>query len=348
MKNFPMISVLMPVFNSEFFIIDSVSSILRQTFADFEFIIVNDGSTDNSRMVLEEMADLDKRIRILNQENRGIVEALNCGLREARGKYIARMDSDDISLPNRLAKQFAFMESNCKVGACGSWIMYFGGKDGVWQTSPSTDDIKCELLFNSAIAHPSVMIRASILSVNGLVYRERFRRDGDLLNWNSINFAEDYDLWVRIGRLSELANIPEVLLMYRVHESQIVQKLKTEKIKSSNIIRQEQIFEWGLKFSKQETEIHNRIGLWDIDVSFVELSEMGLFLKKLIIYNRTFPIYESTAFINFIGKRWLSICIANSKKGLGVFYIFFKFAEGRIGKFFNKSVIKFFIKCLIR
>src|SRR6266480_6486765 len=122
MPNVPPISVVMPVYNSAGVVAEAVESILQQTFRDFEFIIVDDGSTDDTGEILHEYAQLDKRIRLYSQENSGLIEALNRYCRVAAGKYIARMDADDISLPARLEKQFRFMETHPEVGVLGTWI----------------------------------------------------------------------------------------------------------------------------------------------------------------------------------------------------------------------------------
>jgi len=204
----PNITVLMPVYNREQYIRGAVESILRQTFKDFEFIIVNDGSTDKTKEILEDYAD--KRIKIIsNKKNLGQPEALNIGLNIAHGKYIAIMDSDDISLPKRLATQVRYMQKHPETGILGTAekridkngrtleIGIFPGKQGV---------IKWSLILGGwCISHPSVMMRRTLIR--------------QLSGYSKAHLlAEDYELWTRAIFHTQITNIPDVLICRRVWE----------------------------------------------------------------------------------------------------------------------------------
>ena len=160
----PKISVVMPVYNADAFLNDAVESVLNQSFRDFEFVIVNDGSSDKTCSILEKYASEDDRIRIFHQENLGMIAALNRGCLMARGKYIARMDADDISYSDRLKKQFVYLERHPQVGILGTWIRKL--KDGLPSESwcPPTDSkvLKWTLYFGVNVAHPSVLMRREI------------------------------------------------------------------------------------------------------------------------------------------------------------------------------------------
>jgi glycosyltransferase involved in cell wall biosynthesis len=206
--NIPVVSVLLPVFNAEMFVRDAVESILAQTFRDFELIIINDGSQDGSEKILRQLMKRDARVILISRENRGLVYSLNEGIGVARGKWIARMDADDISLPNRLEAQLSCLQ---QTGAdiCGSWVKFFGSSDRRTIKHPQSDAaIKLGILFGSPFAHPSVVMRAAL--AKQLQYDKSWEK------------CEDYDLWERAARSGWImANVPHVLLLYRQHDAQI-------------------------------------------------------------------------------------------------------------------------------
>lgn len=202
----------MPVYNGEKYLREAVESILGQTFTDFEFIIVDDGSTDTTPTILEEYASKDHRITILtNEHNSGICVTLNRGLDAAQGEYIARMDADDISLPTRLEKQIAFMDKHLEVGALGTSLEVFAEGFAPYQFPMQTNPRQCraDMLFNTCMAHPSVVIRKCVLTEHGLNYDDHFRG------------VEDYHLWWRISQRADVCNLAEPLLRYRKHPQQI-------------------------------------------------------------------------------------------------------------------------------
>jgi glycosyltransferase involved in cell wall biosynthesis len=202
-KKTPKVSVIMPAYNSEKYIGEAIESILNQTFTDFEFIILNDGSTDNTAKIIKEYAKKDKRIRFINnKKNRGIVGVLNQGLDLATGKYIARMDSDDISLPERFEKQIKYMEQHPECGVLGTWFHMFGNKDYIITNRPKILDI-LKILHGYSVGHPTVMIRKSVIDK----YEFRYKND--------YKYCEDYELWSRMIFVTEIHNLQEVLLNYR-------------------------------------------------------------------------------------------------------------------------------------
>lgn len=204
----PVVSVVMSVYNGEQFLAKAIESILNQTFRDFEFIIVNDGSTDGSTAILEEYAQCDCRIRLISRENRGLIASLNEGIASARGEWIARMDADDISFPDRFEKQLAWLQ---RTGAdiCGGWVKLTGTWfHRVWRYYGSSDAIKIKLLFGSAFAHPAIMLRTGIAKTNP--YSE------------NAHYVEDYELWTRLAKLGvKMTNYPGVVLRYRIHPGQV-------------------------------------------------------------------------------------------------------------------------------
>ncbi|MDD2851997.1 MAG: glycosyltransferase [Desulfuromonadaceae bacterium] len=243
----PRVTVLMPVYNGGEYLRAAIDSILVQTFRDFELLIINDGSTDQSVGIIRSFSD--SRIRLVeNDGNLGLISTLNNGLRLARGEYVARMDCDDLSRPRRLEKQVALLDANPAMGVCGSWVRKFGVvTDKVCRYHTDSGLLACGLIFDPVLAHPTVMLCRRIFLDQGLEYDPEYRH------------AEDYNLWVRAARLCEFGNIPEVLLDYRVHTSQVSQVNNPEQRANAGRVRCSLLAELGLDPSKEEFDIHQRI-----------------------------------------------------------------------------------------
>lgn len=204
----PRISVVMPVHNGETYLPLAIESILRQTFTDFEFIILDDGSTDRSRAILDFYARSDGRVRPILCAHRGITAILNDGLAAARGEFIARMDADDISLPERLATQLRFLDNQPEVVALGSALEVIdpdGDPIHIMRWPGDHEEIDRRLLLGQGgLPHPAALMRRRTLNDAG-GYREQFV------------VAQDKDLWLRLAERGRLANLAEPLLRYRQH-----------------------------------------------------------------------------------------------------------------------------------
>jgi hypothetical protein len=202
----PEVSVLMSVFNGESYLKESMESILNQTFSDFEFIIVDDGSTDSTAKILRNYRD-PRLVLLHNEQNIGLTRSLNRGLTYVRGDFIARQDADDVSLPYRLERQVAFLKAHPAVGILGSYCRLIDGEGRrLWLYQVPTHDlhIRWTSLLGNPFAHPSVMVRRDILTANGLCYDE------------TLSVAQDYDLWAKILRHAQGANLSEPLILYRL------------------------------------------------------------------------------------------------------------------------------------
>jgi len=201
----PLISVILPVFNAAPYVAEAIQSILAQTCENFELLIVDDASDDESGSIIRLFSD-SRIVRLDNEVNRGLSFSLNRGMRHARGVFLARMDADDISLPDRFARQVDYLQKHPDVAVCGSWMETFGdGGETVWKVPEHHDAIVSRLVFESALCHPTVMVRRSLLVDAGLEYSEEYR------------LAQDFELWSRCFRSLRFANIQEVLLRYRLH-----------------------------------------------------------------------------------------------------------------------------------
>ena len=336
MNSTPLVSVLMPVYNSEKYLMESITSILNQTFCDFEFIIINDGSTDNSGEILKKYEHADARIRIIEQPNKGIAEALNRGLQLARGKYIARMDSDDICLPNRFTRQVDFMERHPRVAACGTWIRYFGENEGEWQPPSDSETIRCTLLFESALPHPTVMMNRELLEQRGLQYCHRYEH------------AQDYALWVTISQHFELANIPEIHLHYRTHPGQSVQQFAPSKIKFSNQIRYEQLQRLGINPSYEEMTLFAAISMLNFHCSTQFIEDAERLFVRILKANALVSHYDSSTLLCVIQERWFFMCYTNTALGIWSLKAFQQSSLSEGLSLTWKQMTKFLLRCLIR
>jgi len=206
--SFPRVSILMPAYNVEKYIGEAIDSMLMQTYTDFELILLDDCSTDNTAKIIKYYTD--KRIVYhRNESNVGLANNLNIGLLMARGEYIARMDGDDISLPNRLQTQIDFLESHPGIDLCSCGLQMFGTESTVWIRDFDLEQVKITMLFYSPILHATSVWR-----------KKSFERYS--LYYDQIAFpAEDYDLWSRAIFFCKLVNIPQVLYKYRIHGVQV-------------------------------------------------------------------------------------------------------------------------------
>jgi glycosyltransferase involved in cell wall biosynthesis len=205
----PKVSVILPVYNCEKYIGEAIKSILNQTLQDFELIIINDGSTDNSLEVIKSITNKSNKVNIIDQENTGLIGALNNGLLAAKGEYIARMDADDISFPHRFELQAKLLDENPIVGVCGTSTESFGAANGVNIRSSNNDDLQSILLFWPPFSHPTIMFRRSVLEDNNIIYDINFKH------------CEDFAMWSDLAKVCQFSNVTDVLLKYRVHDEQI-------------------------------------------------------------------------------------------------------------------------------
>jgi glycosyltransferase involved in cell wall biosynthesis len=222
-NNIPKISVIMPVYNTALYLKEAIESILNQTYDDFEFIIIDDASTDGSKEIIKSYSD-ERIIVFENEVNKGYVFGLNYAISIARGEYIARMDSDDIAHLDRFKKQIDYFERKTEIDLIGTWYKVINSEKVI--KLPERHDSLFELFLNkNGIAHPTVMFKRSFFIENNFYY------DVNMMP------AEDYELWVRFIKIGKLANIPEVLLYYREHTNQISHTKRKEQNFKAEIVR---------------------------------------------------------------------------------------------------------------
>lgn len=302
LEDAPIVSVVMPVFNAEKYVEDAVRSILRQTFAKFELIIINDGSTDGTLNILKGLEALDERLLLVSRNNLGLVATLNEGIGIARGQWLARMDADDIALPNRLERQLKWLELT-GADICGGWVRFFGASDKrILKHSETDEAIRMELLFGSPFAHPTVMVRTHL--IRHLRYDKAWEK------------CEDYDLWERAARAGwSMTNVPEVLLMYRQHEAQISSESSIEQHELTQKIRRRY---WNFVFDSMQLEkdcisevlklrelTQLKVDMNDVDLAFDVLLQNSTGESRAVIFDHATRLYfRAAARCPDVTERW--------------------------------------------
>lgn len=336
MDNSPILSVLMPVFNSELFVAEAIESILNQTFKDFEFLILDDASTDQSFEIIKDFEKQDSRIKVFkNEKNLGVVASRNKLINLSKGKYIAWLDSDDIALPNRFEEEIKFLGEHPEIGLVGAFpiiIDEFGNKIGKWSFETDPQKLKIELFFHSPFLSSSIVIRKSALPQN--FYDSKFP------------VAEDFDLYSKISENSDLANIPEFLVKYRIN-SKGLSKSNSEKMENLSVqVIQEHAERLGIKLEKSTIK-NLRKPKTASKITFEEIPEIekSLILLKNLLLNK--DSFNKTAVDEVIQKHWFETCRKSTHNGLKILNIFFK-SPLFCKKLSLKDNCRLFVRALIK
>lgn len=318
----------MPVYNGLPYLSDAINSILSQTLDDFEFICIDDGSTDGSTEVISGVQDPRWRW-VRNKKRGGLSKALNRGLRMARAAYWARMDADDISLPRRLESQTSFLDANPNVSMVGTWAQTLGlPKEQVWKLPAKTEEIHAEMLFNSALVHSTVMLRRKDFLSKGLRYDPAIER------------AQDYDLWERAARHLRFANVQKVLLHYRIHASQVGHTFGAQQAETAAEVRARQLRRLGFRAGKRDLELHNQISRWEFETSGTFLRRTEAWLRGIEQANRRTKLYDGHALSTTLERRWWAACrsAAVHNKQAWRLYNDSRLAEGALRNFADKAI----------
>lgn len=284
----PMVTVLMPVYNGEAYLREAIESILNQTFSNFELLIINDGSSDSSEEIILSYAD-SRIVYIKNELNLKLIVTLNKGLDIAKGKYIARMDADDISLPSRLEKQVLFLETNPMIGLLGSAFEIIG-KENKNSYPVADDDIRLTMLFLNSFLHSSVLFRRELCTTNSLYFDKKYIH------------AEDYKLWTELMFKTKVSNLDEVLVKYRVHDNQISQMHSKEQIEGTQKIQKEYLEAAGFEFTDQEFEMIQNSRL--LKTFGNEAYDYLVVLDKLYDQNQKTAFFNERVMFDFLANRY--------------------------------------------
>ena len=296
----PTVTVLMPLYNGERYVREAVESILQQTWQDFELLIIDDGSSDKGPDIVSSMKD-ERIVLLRNPRNIGVAATLNRGLAIARGRYIARMDADDISLPDRLKKQVQFMDAHPAVGISGGWVRLFSGGQLPYtcQVPSASEDVAAYMLFENSLWHVTAIMRKNDLNSAPLLYDPFFSR------------SEDYDLWTRAGKHFSLANIDQVLVRVRRHKESVTRTNWEEMTIQTETIQDRLLKGIGLNLSPFEVTFHHRVGRGYRLENKEQVRDAEKLLMQILSVNRKTKVYEEKSLSKIIGKVWFRLC-ANS------------------------------------
>lgn len=337
----PLVSVLLPCYNVEKYVAETIDSMLNQTYANFEIIAINDCSTDSTLSILYEFQKKDERIKVFeNDINLRLIKTLNKGIELCKGKYIARMDADDIALPERLEKEVEFLEQNTDYDIVSTQFATFktGSKHTSLHINPTKyEELQAYLLFKSGICHPASMIRKTLFSDLNLSFEERYLH------------VEDYALWSKAIYKTKIANIGgKPLLLYRVHESQVSslhEDLQTENKKEVFKIHCKQL---NLDMSEEALDIYASVAEAVPRLSSFEyLTKCEEFMIGLRNKNEK-DIFCSSDFLEkMLSLHWIRLC-ANSRLGVKVLNKCFSSSLYKKEIYTTRDIIILYIKCLFK
>lgn len=291
------ITVLMPVYNAEAYLAQAVDSILAQTFTDFELLVINDGSTDGSAALLESYTD--PRIRVLhNPQNLKLIATLNRGIPLAKGKYIVRMDADDIALPDRLQKQWEFMETHPEVGICGTWYESFDetGTLGQVRYAADHDTICLKHLYQMHLSHGTAIIRKEVLEKHALLFDP------------SYTHAEDYELFTRMAAYTRLANLPFVSYRVRHHADEVSKKFADVQKANSQRVRLREFNRLGVDITTEQLAAYIRLA--QQEYTAVQLPPTGVeaLLADMLRANRQTRVFPEAFLNKTLTDMWWHYC----------------------------------------
>ena len=293
-----LISVIMSNYNTpEAYLRASVESVLTQTYKNFELIIVDDCSTDNSLDIIESYTD-ERIIVIKNEENLGITKSLNRALSVAKGEFVARMDADDICMPERFGIQVNYMKKNPQTIVCGSAVEFIGdiqNKRNVYfyRKIPDRETFQIHLFFsnNPNIAHPSAMFNNVLLKKHNITYNEDYK------------YAQDYRMWVECSKYGDCVNLPDVLLKYRLHANAVSSDKKQEQRSCMLGILAEQLAEIGISADSTQLALHENL-LFARQKYSIEYKN---WIKYIIKKNNEYRYFNHKKLKKILWKKWAEI-----------------------------------------
>ncbi|AFM03612.1 glycosyl transferase [Bernardetia litoralis DSM 6794] len=290
----PKVSVMMPAYNVEKYIGEAIESILNQTFQDYELIIIDDGSVDATYQIMQEYAQKSNKIRVFqNEKNEGLVFTRNRLLELANGEYLAALDSDDISLLDRLEKQVNFLDKNPDIDLLGGGLEFFRENSDeknylLFLTDP--EQIACKLLFHNMFTQTAIIFRNKVKN----------------LKYDNHPLAEDYDLWVRISWQGKVTNLRDILALCRLHPESISARRDDDMKKNDRLIHIKQLRRLGITPTEKELDIHRKIA-HQIDTMTEEQFEQAInWIQKLLKANQENQKYPLLAFEKELHSRLLS------------------------------------------
>ena len=325
----------MPVYNCAPFVKQAVESILQQTYSHFELLVIDDCSTDNTAAIVQNIKD-ERIVFIKKEKNTRYTNSLNMGLNLAKGQYIARMDGDDYSLPQRFERQMAAMEADKAIALCGTWYRIMDSEKVVAYPTES-DAIKIALLSYSPIGHPTAFLRKSSLQKLGLSYDSAFEP------------AEDYRLWTQLAARHTIVNIPEILLNYRVHSTQVSQQKMELQQAHSNKIRLMQLQHLKISPTNGQEELHIALVTNNIAASrSFSNAQVQEWLMLLHQSNQLEKIYEPGGLSVLLMEYWHRSVFSRFEYNPATLKMDWGSPFGLYKKLGRAGYLKFMIKCIFK
>lgn len=332
MKETPLVSVLMPVYNSQAFLREAIDSILNQTFTDFEFLIFNDGSTDKSLDIIQSYSD--QRIKLISySENAGYVRALNEGLKIANGKYIARMDADDVALPERLEKQVAFLEKNLGYAVCGSWAEFT--TLGLAAMPTEDEDLRIQLLHSTPFNHPTTMIRKSSIDNGNIQYR------------HSLVPIEDYYFFFQVSKQGRMTILPQVLMKYRLHSASISFRQLKKQHENRKVIQKLVIKDFIPDLTEFELEIYLNLHYRQNNLTPEFIGQSRILIERIIAQNIKLKWFNQEKLESYFARLWKELFINSKVFSVSLLSEYRKAKFRTQNPFTINQFLRFYFKCLI-
>ncbi|MCR6720341.1 MAG: glycosyltransferase [Chitinophagaceae bacterium] len=295
----PLVSIIMPVYNGEAFLQEAINSVLKQTYTNWELLVINDGSTDGSRDVV--LANTDPRVRLIdNEQNMGIIHTRNRGIDLASGKYIAWLDADDIALPTRIEKQVRFLEKYPDCGAVATIFQQLttdGTLGKVYEFPTGRKEVKTHLLIENCICNSSTMLPATLMKNSKYLHE--------------FEVAEDYELWDRVSSSHYICIIPEILTHYRVHGNNVSIKKKEQMFVTVKHLSARMLAAAGLGFTDKQLELHSDLISYSnkLTASGADFKEMEKWVVTILKHFRHLDTYDYPTMYRMMAERHAVACV---------------------------------------
>jgi glycosyltransferase involved in cell wall biosynthesis len=330
-NNIPSVSVLLPVYNAAPYLREAIDSILNQTYKDFELLAINDGSTDGSREILDEYTD-PRIIIIDNPQNMGLIKTLNTGIRHARGEFLARMDADDLSKPDRFEQQINLLKKKPEIGVVGCWVQRFGVDNEVVNYPEHDDEIKASLPFFNSMVHAGAMMRKDLFERNNIEYDINYKD------------AEDYRLWFQFLPLTKFYSIQEILYFWRIHESQAGFTAPETSIATTKRIKKEVLNLFENNFSEEERLLWLEIATNNMSYS---ASTIDL-IHKVLNINKKHNVFSHSILERKLRSAWKNAFLNSRKLNLRHLYLLHTKCVSKECNFTLKQIIYIYCKLIIK
>lgn len=310
----PTVSVIMSAYNGQEYLEEAITSILSQIFTDFEFIIIDDASTDSTASIIEKFKD-PRIVLIHNERNIGLALSLNKGIEKARGEFIVRMDADDMSMPTRLDVQVSYMQDHQNIMIAGAYATTTNHKGEFIMKNPTDPrEVAVNLLFRTSLIHPTVIMRRDFLNAHSLRYQDTA---------TGVGYVEDYDLWTRAVQHGQVSNMPHVVLYYRSHPEQVSSSKQAVQIANAQEIIARQLKHVGMSPTPEDlyTAVSVKRYLFLKDQGF--LKKLEKLLMQIYAANIRTRIYDDDVLRKVLGNIWIETAIAFQANGIDMWHDFY-------------------------